>query len=398
MKRIYLDNSSSTPVDKEVLKEMLPYFSEKYGNPSSLHFFGQEAQDTLDVARKRVATALNASPEEIIFTGSATEANNLAMSGIINNHVSRKPHIITSQFEHESVLEPIKHLQSAGIADVTFLPVSGDGFVSLAALESELRAETVLVSIMYVNNEVGTIQPISEIAKIIDKHNSKLTAKSYNLPAGRHGLKALFHTDAAQAVNFLDCDVKKLGVDMLTISGHKIYGPKGIGSLFVKAGTRMMPIILGSSQEFGLRSGTENVPSIAGLGKALEMAVGKRETSAKEIGRLRDKLKDGIVQNIPEANINGSLKNRIPHNLNVSFLGVSKEDLLIKLDIEGVAVSGGAACYSKAHKISHVLAAMGIPKDQERGSIRITLGKYITDEEIDRTIEILKTSVAELRK
>lgn len=402
MKKIYLDNSSSTPVDKEVLKEILPYFSDKYGNPSSLHFFGQEAQVALDVARKRVADALKADTGEIVFTGSATEANNLAILGSVKSWIKEygntvKPHIITSQLEHESVLEPIKYLQESRIADVDFIPVSKDGFISLDILKSELRKETALVSIMYANNEVGTIQPISEISKIIEEHNKKLSTINYNLPAGRHGLKTIFHTDASQAFNFLNCDVEKLGVDMLTVSGHKIYGPKGVGALYAKNRILLSSVIFGSGQERGLRSGTENIPAIAGLGKAAEIASLKRNYWEKEISVLRNKLKEGIFANIPNVIVNGSMENRIAHNLNIAFLGVNKEDLLIQLDLAGIAVSGGAACYSKAHKTSHVLTAMGVPEEWQRGSIRMTLGKYTTGDDIDYIILKLKESVEHLR-
>lgn len=390
MKKIYLDNSSSTPVDEEVLKEMLPYFSAKYGNSSSLHLFGQESQSALDIARKKVADALGSDTREIIFTGSATEANNLAIFGSVKSWIKKygssvKPHIITSQLEHESVLEPIKYLQTTEMADVTFLPISEDGFVSLDALSSELKEETALVSVMYANNEVGTIQPISEISKIIKDYNSKLT------------VRVLFHTDASQAFNFLDCDIEKLGVDMLTVSGHKIYGPKGVGALCMKKEISLTPLIFGSGQERGLRSGTENIPAIIGFGKAAEIATLKRSHWEKEISLLRNKLKEGILENIPNTKVNGSMEKRIAHNLNIAFLGINKEDLLIQLDLAGIAVSGGAACYSKAHKTSHVLTAMEISEDWQKGSIRMTLGKYTTSEDIDYVILKLKESVERLR-
>ncbi len=389
MERIYLDNSASTPTAKEVLRKMMPYFSEKYGNASSLHFFGQEAQSAIDEARTKASKFLSCNQEEVFFTGSATEANNLAIVGVMRKirkqNKNAIPHIITSSIEHESILEPIKYYTKMGYITSDFIPVSKEGFVLLEELKNLLKEETALVSVMYANNEIGTIQNIKEISLLIRKFNKE------------NNKEILFHTDAAQSANFLNCDTKELGVDMLTISGHKVYGPKGVGILFVKKGAEIEPLILGSKQEAGVRSGTENIPAIVGVGAALEI-IEKERKNIEKISFLRDKLAEEILKSIENSKINGSMKKRIHHNLNVSFLGVDREDLVVALDILGIAVSAGAACYSKALKTSHVLSALGLPEEEKKSSIRITLGRSTTEDDIKKTVDILKKTVENLRR
>ncbi|MEK7452813.1 MAG: cysteine desulfurase family protein [Patescibacteria group bacterium] len=388
MKRIYLDNAASTPTDPRVLIEMMPYFQNKYGNASSIHFFGQEAQSAIDDARRKTADFLNCDRKEIFFTGSATESNNLAIIGAIRKFKKEKhtgkPHIIISQIEHESVLESVRYLTEIGEIESTLLSVSDDGIILLDELEINFKDETILISIMHANNEIGAIQPIREISQIIRKFNKE------------KGKNILFHTDAVQSVNFLDCDVADLGIDMLTISGHKIYGPKGVGVLFVKSGTNIEPLILGSKQELGMRSGTENIPSIVGIGVALDIVKEERKNVDK-ISKLRDELMDGILTNINNSKINGTLKKRLPNNINVSISGINKDDIIIALDLKGVAISGGSACYSKTSNISHVLDAIGLSQDENESSIRITLGRHITQKDIKKVIEILKEAVISLK-
>ena len=387
MKKIYLDNSASTPVEKKVFDDMLPYFSEKYGNASSLHFFGQEAQHALDGPRSKVAKFLNCETEEVFFTGSATEASNLAIAGLIRRareNTKAKPHIIISSIEHESILETVKYYTERGEIESTLIPVSSEGFVSCDELRSSLKDNTILVSVMHANNEIGTIQPIGKISQIIRKFNKE------------NARNVLFHTDSAQSANFLDCDVKVLDVDMLTISGHKIYGPKGVGILFVKKGVDLDPLITGSKQESGIRSGTENIPAIVGIASALEIVVEERKNLNKMID-LRDNLLDDILKNIKDVKLNGSLENRVHSNLNISFKGIDKEDLLLALDLKGIAVSGGSACYSKSLKESHVLNALALSNEEKKSSIRISLGRSSTSEDMNYLVSSLKEIVENLR-
>lgn len=397
-KKIYLDNAASTPVDEKVKKEMEPYFSEIFGNPGSIHSFGQEAQIGIDKARRKIADFLNCQSQEIIFTGSATEANNLALKGITGAVLSeaRKnkkdftPHIITTAFEHESVLDPCRQLEKSGFAEITYLPVSKDGFVNLEDIKKAMKENTVLVSVMYANNEIGTIQPIAKISEIVRNFRNVKCAETA-LP--------LLHTDAVQAVQFLDCDINKLGVDLLSLSGQKIYGPKGVGALFVRSGVKIDPLVSGGMQEGGLRGGTENVPGIVGLGAAVESAAGgqKNGTPAK-IAVLRDRLIDGILKNVKNSSLNGSLENRLPNNANILFKGASSEMLIIALDSEGVAVSAGSACSAKALKSSHVLRAIGLSEKDASSSLRFTLSKHTAEEEIDYAVKVISKIIVNLKK
>jgi len=433
-KKIYLDYAASTPVDREVLQTMEPYFSVKFGNPGSLHSFGQEAITAVDKSREKIAQSINADFREIIFTGSATEANNLMLRGIVeafsverlafsqkNKTLNPKPytlnsHIIVSAIEHESILETVRDIEKRGVARVSIIPVNKNGIVDLKKLKKELNERTILVSVMYANNEIGTIQPIAEIAKIIEEYRiqnikyrknkdkkSSLCSKSYIL----NPIYPLLHTDAVQTFQFLDCDVQKLGVDLMTLSAHKIYGPKGIGVLYVRSLRPtphiLHPIITGGGQEFGLRSGTENVPAIVGFAKAVELAVKNREKVSKQISELKNYFWRELKKICPKAEMNGiqSLKpktynlkpitHQLPNILNIYFPNYSSHDLLIKLDMSGIAVSSGSACSMRSSKLSHVLKALNYSSKRIQNSIRFSFGKYTTKEELKETIKIIKT-------
>jgi cysteine desulfurase len=391
-RKIYLDYASTTPVDPRVFAVMKPYFSAKFGNPSSMHSFGQEASEAAEKARAQAADFFGCEPGEIIFTSGATESNNFALKGAIIARVSHfnakkiKPHIITTQFEHSCVLNSCKKLEEQGMAEVTYLPIGKDGLVSVNELKKNIKPNTALVTIMYVNNEIGTIQPIKEIGKLIAKENTSREEK------------ILFHTDAVQAVNYLDCKVDNLGVDLLTASAHKIYGPKGVGLLFVRKYTPLKRIQDGGGHEYGLRSGTLNVPGIVGLGEALEIAQQERARNYKIVEKLRDHVFDRVMKEIKGAKINGSKIKRIPANANFIFRDVEGEGMLLGLDMEGIAVSTGSACSSGDLRPSHVLVAIGISEEDSHGSLRVTLGKYTTKQEIDFFVDTLKEIVARLRK
>jgi len=385
--RIYLDYAATTPIDPKVLKVMTPYFQKEYGNPSSIHSFGQKGQIAIDEARERVASFLNCSSSEIIFTGSATEANNLVIFGIVRSFqkIGMIPHIITTTIEHPAILEPFKKLQKEGI-ETTYLPVDKEGIVKISQIQKALKENTVLVSVMYANNEIGTIQPIKEIGEVISRYKKQ-----------NPNSKILFHTDAVQAINYLDCDVKKLEVDLLTLSAHKIYGPKGVGALFVKEGTKIEPIIYGGGQENNMRSGTENVAGIVGLGAAIE-EVKKEKPKIKQIIGLRDKIIKKIFKIIPEAKLNGSFENRLPNNINFTLPGAEGEALVIALDEEGIATSTGSACSSRGLEPSHVLLALGLSEEEAHCSLRITLGRFTKIKEINEVLKILPRVIKKLRK
>ena len=396
-KRIYLDYAGTTPVDKEVLKAMMPYFCSKFGNASSIHSFGQEAIAAIDEAREKIAKLFSCDFSEIIFTGSATESNNLAIKGLTANLSSRKDlrstgsigadfkfHIISTKIDHESVLEPLKELERAG-HKVTYLSVDKEGLIKISDLEKNIKNNTILVSIIYANNEIGTIQPIKEIGRWLEKINKKRQ---------KTGLyKIYFHTDAVQALNYLECRPDWLKIDLLTFSGHKIYGPKGIGGLYVRKGTPLSAIISGGGQEFGLRSGTENVPHIVGMAKSIDLAIKNREKRSKYVLDLRNKLWKNIIKYNKDAKLNGSFSSRLPNNLNIRFSGLSNETLIVALDQAGIAVSAGSACSSRALAASHVLTAFGLTPKQATESIRITLGKNTTKEEIKKAAEIINKTV-----
>lgn len=372
---IYLDNAASTQISDEVLQEMLPYLKENYGNPSSIHRFGRVATKAVETARKRVADLIGAQPSEILFTSGGTESNNTALFGIVN---TKKGQIITSSVEHDAILEPCKKLESQGCS-VIYLPVDNTATVDVEKLKNAISKETLLVSIMYANNEVGTIQPIKEIAKI---------CKQYAVP---------FHTDAVQAVGKVPLNVKELGVDLMSISSHKINGPKGVGALYIRSGLRIDPYLLGGGQESGLRSGTENVANIVGFGKACQLAKENLDRNTTYLRNLRDKLVDKVTKEISHVTLNGHKENRLPNNAHFTFLGVNGEDLIIKLDENGIAASTGSACSVKTQKASHVLAAMGFSHEQITGSLRLTVGLTNTPQEIEQTVGTLKKIVSELR-
>ncbi len=373
---IYLDNAASTQIHEDVLEAMLPYLKEQYGNPSSIHRYGRLANKAIEKARKQIAMLINADPSEILFTSGGTESNNMALYGI----AKKKPHsqIITSSIEHDAILEPCKKLVRDGF-DVIYLPVNNFGVIDLSVLKSSLSEKTCLVSIMFGNNEVGTIEPIAQIAQLCNEQN---------IP---------FHTDAIQAVGKISIDVKKLGVDLLSMSSHKINGPKGIGALYIRKGIDIDPIILGGGQEHGLRSGTENVANIVGFGKACELAALHLDENIDHMKKLRDSLIEKTIQEIHGVTLNGHTKNRLPNNVHFTFLGVAGEDLIIKLDEYGIAASTGSACSVHTQKASHVLQAMGLSHEQITGSLRLTLGLFNNDQQIDETVNILKKATSELR-
>jgi len=373
---IYLDNAASTRVDEKVIDEMLPFFKEQFGNPSSIHKYGRLASMALQNARKRIASLINAEPKEILLTSGGTESNNTALYGIA--YKNKGKHVITSSIEHDAILEPCKRLEQEGF-QLTYLPVDKYGLVNPDDVKSAISSDTYLISIMLANNEVGTIQPIKEICKIAHEKN------------------ILMHTDAIQAIGKTPIDVKDFDIDLLSISSHKINGPKGVGALYVKNGTKLDPLILGGGQENGLRSGTENVPNIVGFGKACQLAKENMEQNVWHFKKLTTKLTSRVLQEIPYVTFNGHPEKRIPNNTHFTFLGVNGEDLIIKLDENGVAASTGSACSVRTQKASHVLKAMGFSHEQIAGSLRLTVGISNTEKEIDETIEILKKVVSELR-
>jgi len=378
MKTVYLDHAATTSVRDEVLEAMLPYFKDSFGNASSVHSFGREAKKALDTARETVAEILNADFNEIIFTSGGTESNNLAIKGVAHQYKQRGMHLITSAIEHPAVLNPMKELEKEGFT-VTYLPVNEQGIVSVEAFQNAVRDDTILVSIMHANNEIGTIQPIAAIGKI----------------ARERGI--LMHTDAVQSVGYLNIDVDDLNVDLLTLSAHKIYGPKGVGALYVRKGVQLVPQIRGGAQERRKRAGTENTAGIVGLAKALELAHREQAAVVPKIEKLRDRLLEGILQ-IPHTRLNGSRTERLPNNINVCFEFIEGESLLLNLDLKGIAGSSGSACTSGSLEPSHVLLALGLPHEIAHGSLRLTLGRDNTDAEIDYVLECLPPIVERLRQ
>ncbi len=384
-KKIYLDFAATTPIDTKVLKAMAPYLKGAFGNPSSSHWFGQQARVAIEKARGAVASFLGASPQEIVFTSGATEANNLAIQGIARNP---KPHIITSAIEHESVLSPCEVLEQEGIAEVTYVPVGKEGLVRVEDVKNAIKENTALVSIMYANSEIGTLQPIAEIGEMLQR----LKTKNYKL-------KTVFHTDAAQAAQFLPCEVEKLGVDLLTISSHKIYGPKGAGALYIKEGVSLAPALYGGGQEQGMRSGTENTAAIVGMGAAVEeIRNPKSEIRNIRIRQLRDQLLRGILKNVKGAELTGSKEKRLSNNIHVRVQGIEGRDMVIALDQKGIAVSSGSACSEKNQKPSHVLLALGYSLREASSGVRITLGKSTTQDEVQKAMKAFILAVEELRK
>jgi len=373
---IYLDNAASTKIHDAVLEDMMPFLKEQYGNPSSIHRYGRFAHKAIEKARKQIAYLINADPSEILFTSGGTESNNTALYGIAKKNPGSR--IITSSIEHDAILEPCKKLEKEGF-DIIYLPVNNYGLVDPLILKENLTENTCLVSIMFGNNEVGTVEPISDFVKICNERN---------IP---------FHTDAVQATGKIRIDVKELGIDLLSISSHKINGPKGIGALYIRKGISIDPVILGGGQENGLRSGTENVANIVGFGKACELSRINLLENISRMKELRDYISTKIIQEIPKVILNGHPESRLPNNIHFTFLGVNGEDLLIKLDENEIAASTGSACSVQIQKASHVLQAMGFSHEQITGSLRLTIGISNNLEEMDKTVEILKKVVKELR-
>jgi len=388
MKNIYLDNSATTPVDIKVFQKMKPYFLKSYGNPSEFHKLGMEAKMAMEKSREVISKFLNAKKEEIIFTGSATESINLSHKGLIEalflSKSVKKPHVITSKIEHKAVLETLKHLEEEKIIDVTYLSVNRFGRIDLVSLKKAIKPSTVLVSVMYVNNEVGTIEPIKEIGEYLNKLNKKRSQRIY------------FHTDATQATNFLDLDVNKLNVDLLSFSGHKIYAPKGIGVLYKRNGTPLVAQIDGGSQEKGLRSGTQNVAYIVGISEAINL-IKTEKTKNNKITILRDGLIKGILKNIKDSKLTGDPINRIASIASFTIDGVEGESMVLLLSQKGIYVSSGSACASDKLTPSHVLLAMGVDAISAHSSIRFSLGRKTTKEDINYVLEVFPEIVKKLR-
>lgn len=376
---IYFDHAATTPVKREVLEAMLPYFEEKYGNPSSVYSIGRASKKAIEEARESVAGIIGAEPREIYFTGSGTEADNWAIKGAAYANMKKGKHIITTSIEHHAVLHTCQYLESDGF-EVTYLPVDEYGLVSPEQLEAAIRPDTILISVMYANNEIGTIQPIAEIGRI----------------AKEKGI--VFHTDAVQAMGNIRIDVSKLNVDMLSMSSHKFYGPKGVGALYVRKGTKLTSFIHGGAQERGRRASTENVPAIVGLAKALELADKNMDHHNEKLIALRDRTIREIEKNIPFVRLNGHREMRLPGNVNFSFDFIEGESLLLMLDLKGIAASSDSACTSGSLDPSHVLLAIGLSHETAHGSLRITFGDGNTDEEVDYLMEVLPEIVQRLRE
>jgi len=378
-KKIYLDYSATTPMKKEVLDEMLPYFSEKFGNASSIHSFGREAKAALDSSRDKIAKAIGADSKEIFFTGSGSEADNWAIKGVAFANRDKGNHIITSKIEHHAVLHVCQYLEKHGF-EVTYLDVDEYGMVDLDQLKESITDKTILITIMFVNNEIGTIQPIKEIADIAKKNN------------------VYFHTDAVQALGNVPINVKDLEVDLMNFSSHKIYGPKGVGGIYIRKGVKIDPFIHGGAQERKRRAGTENIAGIVGFAKATELAVENLDSHIKHVKALRDKLIKGVLDNIDHVRLNGHPEKRHPGNVNFCFEYIEGEALLLSLDMVGIAGSSGSACTSGSLDPSHVLMAIGLPHEIAHGSLRLTIGDFTTEEDIDYVIEQLIKIVDRLRQ
>jgi len=378
MRRIYLDHAATTPTRPEVVKAMLPYFIDAFGNPSSIYSYGQEARGAVEEARTNVAELIGARSEEIIFTSGGTEADNYALKGVAHANERKGNHIVTTSIEHRAVLEVCKFLEGRGFK-ITYMPVDECGLVDPDDVKRAITSKTIIISIMHANNEVGTIEPVEGIGKIARE-------------AGVY-----FHTDAVQTVGHIPVNVDKLKVDLLSISGHKLYGPKGVGALYVRKGTRLVSLMHGGGQEKRRRAGTENVPAIVGLGKAVELAGQEMGKEAERQAYLRDKLIKGLGEKIDHIRVNGHLTRRLPNNVNVSADFVEGESLLLSLDLEGICASTGSACGSASLEPSHVLLALGIPAEQAHGSLRFTLGRENTEADVERVLEVLPGIVARLR-
>lgn len=378
MKRIYLDHAATTPVDPRVVEAMIPYLTENFGNPSSIHSFGRETRRAIEDARALVAKEIGAEPGEIIFTGSGSESDNMALKGIAQAYRDKGNHIITSAIEHHAVYDTCKYLEKQGFR-VTYLPVDANGLVNPETLVKELTPETILVSIMHANNEVGTIQPIAEIGKILREK------------------KILFHTDAVQTVGTIPVNIKDLSVDLLSMAAHKFYGPKGVGALYVRKGVKITPLIHGGGQERNRRAATENIAGIVGMAKALELANHDLTANQERITGLRDYLIEAVLERFDSVRLNGDRWKRLPGNANFSFEFIEGESLLLNLDLKGIAASSGSACTSGSLEPSHVLLGMGICHEIAHGSLRLSLGKSTTREDLDYVLEVLPEIVDKLR-
>lgn len=379
MMKIYFDHNATTPVAPEVLAAMLPYFCEEYGNASSIHTFGQRGRGAVEQARESVAALLGARPAEIMFSSGGTESNNLAIFGVVGAASGDRKHVITSAIEHSAVLDPCEALERRGVA-VTVLPVDREGIVNPEDVRRAIRPETVLITIMLANNELGTIEPIEEIGKI----------------AAETGV--MLHTDAVQAAGKAMIDVARLGAHLLSISAHKLYGPKGVGALYVRKGTRLKPLMYGGHSERDRRPGTENVSGIAGLGKAAELAMSRLDEECRRIAALRDRLEKGLLERVPYARVNGSRANRLPNTTNLTFPFVEGEAMVIALDLKGIACSTGAACSSGAVRPSHVLTAIGLAPEDARATLRFSLGHQTTNQEIDYALDTIPPAIERLRQ
>ncbi|MEP7075507.1 MAG: cysteine desulfurase family protein [Acidobacteriota bacterium] len=383
-RRVYLDNSATTAVDPRVLEAMMPYLTETYGNASSIHHFGQQARAAVDRARHQTAALINARPNEVIFTSGGTEADNLAVRGLVLANEKYGRHIITSAIEHPAVKSTCEDLEKLGWT-VTYLPVYEDGIVRLQDVFDAIRDDTVLISVMTANNEIGTVQPVAEIGRFVRDQR-------------KNGKKIWFHTDAVQAVGKIPVDVEEIACDLLTLSAHKIYAPKGAGALYIRRGTRLHPQNIGGRQERGVRGGTESVPLIVALGAAAEIAKSELEPESARLRGLRDRLEQGVFERVAGAELNGSKDNRLASISNISLRSVEGEGLLINLDMQGVAVSTGSACSSGSLEPSPVIRALGREDEMARSAIRFSLGRFNTSEDIDRILEILPQAVENLRK
>ena len=383
-KLIYMDHASTTPVREEVLTAMLPYFTGSFGNPSSIYTLAQEGRKALDESREAVARILGARSSEIVFTSGGTEADNTALKGVAFSLQHVGNHIITSSIEPHAVLHTCHQLEQFGF-NVTYLPVDSHGLVDPLDVKSAITEQTILVSIMLANNEIGTVQPVADISRVVKEH------------AASRDQSIVVHTDAVQAAGFLDLDVRSLGVDMMSLSAHKFYGPKGVGALYVKRGTPFEPQQMGGGQERQRRSGTENVPGIVGMAQALKIATEEREATSAHCLRLRDRTIEGIISSVERAHLNGHSTLRLPNNVNFSFEGVEGEPILLGLDLSGICASSGSACSSASLEPSHVLLAIGLSADLAQGSLRITLGRDNTDEDVDYLLSVLSSLIARHR-
>jgi cysteine desulfurase len=374
----YLDSNATTPLDPRVREAMAPYLAERFANPSAIYKFAQEVRGDVEAARERVAQLIHADPEEIIFTSGGTEADNTAVKGVAFALQDKGKHIITSPIEHHAVLTTCQYLEGFGF-ELTLLPVDRYGIVDLAALKKAIRRDTVLITIMHANNEIGTIEPIEDIVRLAHEH------------------RIYVHTDAVQTVGKLPIDVKELGVDLLSLSGHKIYGPKGIGALYVRKGVKIEPLLHGGHHEKNRRAGTENVPGIIGLGKAAEVAQAELSQNERKVRVLRDRLEQGILERIPEVFVNGHPEKRLFNTLNCCLKGIEGESILLNLDFEGICASSGSACTSGSLDPSHVLLAIDLPHEIAHGSLRLSLNKFNTDEDVDKVLEVLPRITERLR-